>query len=72
MKYRLVIALILIYSNYKKEFIFTTNASYNGFRATLSQISNDGKEYPVAYASKSLKKEEINYSITELECAAIV
>ena len=72
LKHRLVTAPILIYPNYKVEFILATDASYNGFGATLSQISNDNKEHPIAYASKSLKKEEINYSATELECAAIV
>ena len=30
------------------------------------------KEHPITYASKSLRKEEINYGTTELECAAIV
>ena len=72
MKYRLVIALILIYSNYKEEFILATDTSYDRFSATLSQISDDRKEYPVAYISKHLKKKEINYSTTELEYATIV
>ena len=72
LKQRLVTAPILIYSNYKAEFILSTDASYDGFGATLSQIADDGKEYPIAYASKSLKKEEVNYGATELECAAIV
>ena len=65
-------APILIYPNYKAEFILSTDTSYNGFGATLSQIADDGKEYSIAYASKSLKKEEVNYRATELECTAIV
>ena len=65
-------ASILIYSNYQKEFILATNASYTGLGATLSQIADDQKEHPIAYTSKSLKKEEINYRATELECAAVV
>ena len=72
LKQRLVTAPILIYPNYKAEFILATDASYDGFGATLSQISNDNKEHPIAYVSKSLRKEEVNYSATELECAAIV
>ena len=63
---------ILIYPDYKQEFILATDASYTGFGATLSQIPEDKKEHPIAYASKSLKKEEMNYGATELECAAIV
>src|SRR5256885_3334589 len=65
-------APILIYPNYKAEFILSTDASYNRFEATLSQIADDRKEYPIAYASKSLKKEEVNYRATELEYATIV
>ena len=72
LKCRLITAPILIYPNYKKEFILATDASYIGFGATLSQIANDQKEHPIAYASKSLRKEEVNYGATELECAAIV
>ena len=67
-----MIAPILIYPNYKAEFILSTDTSYNRFGATLSQIADDGKEHPIAYASKSLKKEEVNYGATELEYAAIV
>ena len=72
LKQRLVTAPILIYPNYQAEFILATDASYHGYGATLSQIADDKKEHPVAYASKSLKREEINYAATELECAAVV
>ena len=72
MKQRLITASNLVYLDYKKEFILATDASYNGFEATLSQIADDGKEHPIAYASKSIKKEEFNYVATELECATIV
>ena len=72
LKQRLVTASILIYPNYKAEFILSTDTSYNRFEAILSQIVDDEKEHPIAYASKSLKKEEVNYRATELECATIV
>ena len=65
-------ASILIYPNYKAKFILSTDISYNRFGATLSQIADDKKKHPIAYASKSLKKEEVNYGATELEYAAIV
>ena len=65
-------APILIYPNYKAEFILSTDTSYNRFGAILSQIANDKKEHPIAYASKSLKKKEVNYRATELEYTAIV
>ena len=51
LKHRLVTAPILIYLDYKEEFILATDASYNGFGATLSQITSDNKEHLIAYAS---------------------
>lgn len=72
LKKRLMTAPILAYPNFKQTFILATDASYNGYGATLSQIGPDKKEHPIAYASKSLRPGEINYGATELECAAIV
>jgi hypothetical protein len=72
LKHRLISAPILAYPNFKRVFILATDASYYGFGATLSQLDDSRKEHPIAYASKSLKKEEVNYGATELECAAVV
>ncbi|CAG8768159.1 13490_t:CDS:1, partial [Dentiscutata heterogama] len=55
-----------------KEFVLATDILYLGFEATLNQISSDQKEHPIAYTSKSLKKEEINYRATKIEYVAIV
>src|SRR5437868_15544119 len=63
---------ILAYPNFKQIFIVATDALYNRYRATLSQIDSNGKEHLIAYASKSLRPREVNYRATELECAAIV
>ena len=65
-------ASILAYSNFKQTFIVATDASYSGYGATLSQIDINGKEYLIAYASKSLWLREVNYGATELEYATIV
>ena len=72
LKNRLTAAPILAYPDFRKTFILATNASYYEFGATLSQLDHNQKEHPIAYASKSLRKEEVNYGATELECAAVV
>jgi RNase H-like domain found in reverse transcriptase len=72
LKQQLTIAPILEYPDFMKEFYLATDAFYHRYRATLSQKDDIGKEHPIAYASKSLRKEEVNYGATELECAAIV
>lgn len=72
LKQKLITAPVLAYPDFKRRFILATDASYHGYGATLSQKDDNGKEHPIAYASKSLRPEEQNYFATELECAAIV
>ena len=53
-------------------FILETDASYVGLGAVLSQLEDDGKIHPIAYASRSLDLHEKNYAVTELETLAIM
>lgn len=62
---------ILAYPDYSKPFVLTTDASNYALGAVLSQI-NEGKDQPVAFASRTLNKHEINYSTTEKEALAII
>ena len=55
-----------------KEFILKTDASIIGRGAILCQTDDNGNEYVIWYISKLNNKHEQNYSISELECLAIV
>ncbi|KAL5502336.1 hypothetical protein EMCRGX_G009089 [Ephydatia muelleri] len=64
--------LLLPYPDYSKRFILDTDASNYGIGAVLSQISNDGSECVIAYASRSLSRQEQRYCVTRRELLAIV
>jgi hypothetical protein len=71
LKGRLTKAPILQYPDFERPFILYTDASKFGLGAVLSQ-KKEGKEYVIAYASRSTNKSEENYGITDLECLAVV
>ncbi|GMF47160.1 unnamed protein product [Phytophthora fragariaefolia] len=62
---------VLIYPNYSLPFKLTTDASKIGLGAVLSQDQANGDQ-PVAYASKVNSPAVSKYTISELECLAIV
>ena len=63
---------ILRCPNYSKTFWVQTDASDRGVGAMLSQIGDDGLDYPIAFFSRKLLPREVSYSTTEKECLAIV
>lgn len=71
LKTKLTQSPILIHPNYNDPFILETDASGFGLGAILTQV-RDGKEHPIAYASRSLKPAEKNYPVFELEALAVV
>jgi len=63
---------ILIYPDWEKPFILSTDASTFAVGAILSQLDKQGNERVIAYASRQLKPAEKNYAATELECLGII
>lgn len=53
-------------------FIVQTDASAYRIGAVLSQKSLTGEEYVICYVSRSLTRQEKNYSVTECECLAVI
>ncbi|KAE9117305.1 hypothetical protein PF010_g4416 [Phytophthora fragariae] len=62
---------LLIYLDFERPFRLVTDASKVRLGACLMQDAGDGWR-PIAYASKVNSSAEANYSITELECLAVV
>ncbi|POM73499.1 LOW QUALITY PROTEIN: Gag-pol fusion protein [Phytophthora palmivora] len=62
---------LLLYPNFRLPFRLITDASKVGLGACLMQDQGRGWQ-PIAYASKVNNDAEANYSITELECLAVV
>jgi len=71
LKKRLTTFPVLRYPDFSRPFSIYTDASRYGLGAVLSQTSDDGKEHPVAYASRNLNPAESRYPATELEGLAV-
>ncbi|GMF47792.1 unnamed protein product [Phytophthora fragariaefolia] len=62
---------VLAYPDFSRPFKLVTDASQVRLRAALTQDQGKG-EQPVAYASKVNSPTVAKYSITDLECAAVI
>jgi hypothetical protein len=71
-KTMLISSPILRFPDFTKEFILQCDASDVGIGTVLSQIDDEGMEYAVSFGSRSLSKEERNYSVSEKECLAVL
>ena len=72
LKKSLCSAPLLIFPDFNKEFVVSTDASDIALGGILSQIDCNGKERVVAYYSRTFKDAELNYHTTEKECLAVI
>lgn len=71
LKNSLVSAPVLACPDFSKPFAVHCDASSYGIGGMLTQ-NIDGEDHPIAYVSRSLNKNERNYSATEREALAVV
>jgi hypothetical protein len=72
LKERLSTSPILVQPDFSKPFILHTDASGVAIAGILTQLDDEGHERVIEYASRLMKKAEMNYNTTEKECLAIV
>lgn len=63
---------LLVRLNFDKPFIMFTNVSDVAIGAILAQHEENKVDHPIAYYSITLSKAERNYSVTKLECLAVL
>jgi len=61
----MVIAPILIFPDWKKEFHVHVDASYTPLGAMPTQVDKRELDHPIAFATKKLSKDEKDYSMIE-------
>ena len=63
---------VLAFPNFSKPFFVTTDASNFALGGVISQFDDNNVERPICFASRSLHKAELNYSVFEKEALAVV
>ena len=65
-------APLLAYPDCNKPFIMSCDASDIAIGQVLSQLDDENLEHVVEYAGRSLRKSELNYTVTDKEALAII
>ena len=72
LKTALTTAPILVYPDFTRQFILSTDASHTAIGYVLGQRDDAGRERVIAYGGRALRGAEIRYGITEKETLALV
>ena len=65
-------APILRYPDFNKEFTLITDASYQSIAYILAQEDEGKLLHPVGYGGRSLRPNELNYTVTEIELLSLL
>ncbi|CAG2239543.1 unnamed protein product [Mytilus edulis] len=68
----LTTAPVLSYPDMSKPFILTCDASGSAIGYILGQLDENGKERVISYSGRALRNNELNWTITEKECLAVL
>ena len=60
-KEKLIQAPVLSYPNFSESFVLEVDALLKGLRACLSQVGENGRRHPIAYASRQLEDTDKKY-----------
>ena len=72
LKNNLMEAPVLGLPNFNRQFYLSTDASYTGLSYILSQKDDQGRDRAVNFGGRALHPNEKNWSVTHLECLALV
>ena len=72
LKQQLKTSPVLRFPDFTRPFTVTTDASGTGIGCVLSQPDDEGRDHPVAYASRTLSPAETRYTVTEQELLGVV
>ena len=72
MIHNLTTAPILAYPDCHKAYILNCDASDVAISFILSQLNDENREVVIEYAGRTLRKSELNYSVTDKEALAVV
>lgn len=72
LKYALCTTPVLVCPDFSKTFLLSCDASSEGIGYILSQKDEIGHDHPICFGRRALTKAEQFFSITHLECLALI